>query len=99
MANKITVAASPLTRKIYAGRLRPAEKRIPNGPQQWASKEDVTEQAVIAVAQHLGKPGVYLELGTDGQRNVILALLSNEDFALLEAARLAYAKEKAEKNG
>lgn len=97
MATKITVAASPLTRTIFAGRAKPANKNNPTGPQQWIVKEDVTKEAVIAVAQHLGQPGAYLELGGPGQQKVMLALLSASDFALLEAARLANAKEKAEK--
>lgn len=99
MATKITVAASPLTRTIFAGRAKPANKKDPLGPQQWITKEDVTQQAVIAVATHLGQPGAYLELGAPGQPTLMLALLSASDFAMLEAARLANAKEKAATDG
>lgn len=93
MATKITVAASPLTRRIYAGKVKP--QKNPAAPREWHTKEDVTAEAVIAVATHLGQPGAYLELNGPGQPTMMLALLSAGDFALLEAARLANAKEKA----
>lgn len=96
---KITVAASPLTRAIYAGKAVAVDKSDPSRGSKWLQKEDVTQQAVLAVAQHLGQPGAYLELGGNGMPTMMLALLSRSDFALLEAARLANAKEKAATDG
>jgi len=94
MAKSLRVACSPVDRTIYAGKAVPME----NGAFKWlGEKTDVTQQAVIAAATYLGQPGAFLELSGPGRPPLYLALLSGEDFALLEAARLANAKQKAGK--
>lgn len=51
MANYIKVACSPLTNVIYAG------KTIKNGTAWGAGKQDVTIDALVAVALHVLKFG------------------------------------------
>ena len=60
MAEKFTVACSPLSGTIFAGR------PIKHG--MWGKiKHDVTEAAVAAVAQHLHQKQVYHEYVIDGK--------------------------------
>lgn len=60
---------------------------------KWISKEDVTQDVLLAAAQHLGEPGCYVELGGDGVPTMALALLSIHDLKLLESAKIKKQKE------
>lgn len=51
MSNPITVGLSPLTNTIFAGRSKPMKKGPPNARAFVGEKEDVTQQAIAAVAE------------------------------------------------
>ena len=59
--NPIKVMASMLTGRIYAGRVNPKNQMF------IGDKDDVTDTAVSAVAQHLLKEDVYMQFEVQGK--------------------------------
>ena len=59
--NPIKVMASMLTGRIYAGRVNPKNQMF------IGEKDDVTDTAVSAVAQHLLKEEIYLQFEVKGK--------------------------------
>ena len=59
--NPIKVMSSPLTGRIYAGRVNPKNQMF------IGKKYDVTDTAVSAVAQHLLKEQICLQFWVNGK--------------------------------
>jgi hypothetical protein len=70
MQNKIVIRTSPLTNTIYVGKIK---KDIKSGLMVWKEKQDVTIEALVAVAEHTIKFGKDVEI-TDGEGKLLFRI-------------------------
>lgn len=71
MKKKLHIGCSPLTAKIYAGTI------LKEGC--WSSdKQDVTDQAVSAVAQHFVQLDQHMEFTFEGKEYIIQVITKTE---------------------
>ena len=71
--NPIKVMSSMLTGRIYAGRVNPKNQMF------IGEKDDVTDSAIIAVAEHLIKENIVIDFEIRGKKYRLQALELEEN--------------------
>ena len=71
--NPIKVMSSMLTGRIYAGRVNPKKQMF------IGEKDDVTDSAIIAVAEHLIKENIVIDFEIRGKKYRLQALELEEN--------------------